>query len=219
MTRRRFSPSRLMLPGVVVGAVLMAGLAGCSSAHSGPNATATVTAHATSSSAPTETATVTPQPTGSSVAAPSSTPVPAPAKIVACSTSQLAGSVAPGAGAGMGGEQDNDLVLTNNGTVTCTVQGWPGTSFVGSAGKQIGDPATFRRETPHTPVTLAPGAAAKADFSTRVKVDGEPCQGPVTTTGFRVYPPSQKAALFVPARYDLCTGGGVSLTISAFVAN
>ena len=92
--------------------------------------------------------TTTPRPTGTSTA----TPVGGQ-----CATSDLSGAIGPGAG-GAAGSVGVTIVLTNNGSASCELQGWPGVAFVGGGnGTQLGKPATLDRSTPHPTVTLAPG--------------------------------------------------------------
>lgn len=177
------------------------GLAGCASTATPPTSTTT---------APTAVG-ATPPPTNGSNVGP-------------CMTAQLSGIRAPGSGAGMGGQQDNKIVLTNTSTTACTLQGWPGTSLVsGAAGQQIGAPASFRRDTAHPTVTLKPGGSADAAFSLRTVVKSDTqtgsCTTPTAVGGLRVYPPSQTKALFIPAPYVVCpsTTSGPEFAVSAFL--
>jgi hypothetical protein len=94
-----------------------------------------------------------------------------------------------------------DLVLTNKGTTTCTLQGFPGVSFVGNGnGTQLGAPAEFDQGSPHGTVTLAPGTSAHAalKIAEAGNYDAATCQ-PKAADGLRVYPPGETHALFVAA--------------------
>lgn len=184
------------------GVVLALALSGCSSGgpDTAPTATRTVTAAPTtgSSSAP---------PAGSS--APSTAPTPtAPSSTGGtaagdpaggrCDTGSLAGSIESGSG-GAAGSTYVHLALRNTGSSTCTLQGWPGVSFVGGGdGSQISAAATRATDSPHPTVTLAPGAVAVAPLQVATAADypTEKCQ-PVAADGFRVYPPGSKESLFV----------------------
>ncbi len=118
-----------------------------------------------------------------------------------CHTSQLTVSArgAPG-GASHAGIA---IVLTNTGSVTCTLYGYPGVGLLTST-KQLsptvvprGQSYLFRDPGPHT-VTLAPGAAASAGFSF---LDGEG-YGPTVSCSpvayLRITPPDETAALLLP---------------------
>lgn len=176
-------------------------LAGCSSGGT-----------ATPSASATETVTASAAPSASASAAPS-----APASAEAPGASGSGGS-APAAAAGPGrcdtaslraGEQAGSggaagstyvhLTLENTGSTTCTLQGWPGVSFVGGGvGEQIGAAATQDRASAHPTVTLAPGQVAVAPLKITNAEDYPPEQCDVTTPdGLRIYPPGSKASLYV----------------------
>lgn len=120
----------------------------------------------------------------------------------ACATSSL--SVTVGPALGDAGHADIPLVFTNKGRTTCTLVGYPGVSVVGNSGNQLGAPAE-RTTSPTVPVTLSPRQAAKAhlfmDFAGNYPA--RTCR-PVTGQGFRVYPPNQRAAAFVPDQVQTC---------------
>jgi len=206
-------------------------LVGCSSQPSGtPTATTTVTA------------TTTPAPAdGSATATPPASPDPRPSTGAAgpgaadtaapadggtasgagtCTVASLAGSITYGGGGGAGSQYRN-LALRNTGKASCTLQGWPGVSFVGGGdGQQIGAAATLERNSPHPTVTLAPGATAYAALRIVQAVNYEPgtCTEE-TPDGYRVYPPGSKQALFVPWTDDkACTETSLHLlSVRAFV--
>lgn len=139
----------------------------------------------------------------------------------ACAVADLAGSIEPGSG-GAAGSVVVHLALRNTGTTTCTVQGWPGVSFVGGGdGTQIGAPATLDRSAPHPTVSLAPGSTAVAPLKvTRAEnVPSSDCSL-VTPEGFRVYPPGSEQSLFVAATsYTACRSSDTQLlSVQAFVA-
>jgi hypothetical protein len=202
-------------------------LVGCSSQPSGtPTSTTTVTA--TTTPAPAEgSATASPTAGGSSTGSGSGSADPAaPADggtasgAGTCTVASLAGSITYGGGGGAGSQYRN-LALRNTGSTACTLQGWPGVSFVGGGdGRQIGAAATLERNSPHLTVTLAPGATAYAALRIVQAVNYEPgtCTE-VTPDGFRVYPPGSKQALFVPWTDDeACTETSVHLlSVRAFV--
>ncbi|WIB60346.1 DUF4232 domain-containing protein [Curtobacterium sp. MCLR17_007] len=208
---------------IVIGAVALAAvgvLAGCASGGSS-DATATATATATRTVTATPTATPTP-------ASPSSTPSATGGTGSAggtggtasgrCATADLTGSIAPGSG-GAAGSVIVHLVLTNTGSTTCTLQGWPGVSFVGGGtGKQIGAAATQEQGSPNPTVTLTPGQAAVAPLKIGQAGNYSAADCDATTPdGFRVYPPGSKESLFVKdTDYRAC--GNTSATLLAVQA-
>jgi hypothetical protein len=114
------------------------------------------------------------------------------------------------------------IVLHNTGSTSCTVQGWPGVSYVGHGnGTQIGGAASLVRTAPHPTVTLQPGGTAQAHLSAHSPQ--ESCTtAPVD--GVRVYPPGSKQSFFDSTQ--LVTTGGVCadastslLSVEAFIPN
>jgi hypothetical protein len=187
---------------------LAAGLAGCSSGGSSPP-----TATKTDTTAPSSTPTVTPSST-----AIASTGAGGTGPVTACTTAELTGSIVAGSG-GTAGSTYVYLALTNTGTSACTLQGWPGVSFVGSGnGTQIGAAAKSDRTSAHPTITVA------ADGNTKAVVQivqagnyHEATCSPVTADGLRVYPPGQKASLHIAYPSPACMAKNVDLlTVGAF---
>ncbi|MFB9649436.1 DUF4232 domain-containing protein [Curtobacterium pusillum] len=194
-------------------------LAGCSSDGT-PTPTATATA--------TKTVTAAPSPEPSSTASTSAASSPAPSGgaaggsggVAACATSSLAGSIEAGSG-GAAGSTYVHLVLRNTGATTCTLQGWPGVSFVGDTnGTQLGNAASEDRASAHPTVTLAAGqeAVAPLKITNSENYPSGKCD-PVSPDGFRVYPPGSKQSLFVAATdYTACRSTDVTvLNVQALV--
>ncbi|MBB2969190.1 DUF4232 domain-containing protein [Leifsonia aquatica] len=209
MARSRILSSRPAAPRLVAAALaagaLVLAVAGCSASGS-PTSTPTA-----STSTSTSTATSTPRPTGTS----SSAPVDGQ-----CDTGSLSGSIQPGGG-GAAGSVEVTLVLTNNGSAQCALQGWPGVSFVGDGnGTQLGAPADFDRSAPHPTVTLQPGGTAQAAL--KIVQAGNYSESecdPKQADGFRVYPPGSTESLFVKdADVTACQSDSISLlTVKALV--
>jgi hypothetical protein len=93
------------------------------------------------------------------------------------------------------------LQLRNTGSSTCTLYGYPGVSCVrGDQGLQTGAAAVRQADPNGTEkvVTLAPGAVASAplDIVDAAVIPPSECK-PVAVRGLRIYPPGQKAALFL----------------------
>ena len=130
----------------------------------------------------------------SSVAAASGTP--------ACTSADLKVSLGGGAGAGMS-QNHIGLELRNVGSSPCTLYGYPGVSWVaGADGHQVGAAAERQSDNSGSAegtVTLAVGALASAplDIVDAAVIPPSECK-PVAVRGLRVYPPGEKAALFLP---------------------
>jgi hypothetical protein len=140
-----------------------------------------------------------------------------------CATSQLSGSVADGGGSSAGATRVA-IILRNTGAQSCTLQGWPGVSFVGGGnGTQIGNAATLDRSTPHQTLTLRPSGEVQAVVTVRDAGDWDSATcHPRVTDGFRVIPPGSRQALFVPASgalFESCAAPAVhQLSTSALAS-
>jgi hypothetical protein len=108
------------------------------------------------------------------------------------------------------------LQLRNTGSSACTLYGYPGVAWVaGADGRQVGAAAVRQADTTGSgerAVTLPPGAVASAplDIVDAAVFSPSRCK-PVPVRGLRVYPPGEKAALFLslPTRaggYGECSG-------------
>lgn len=140
-----------------------------------------------------------------------------------CATSQLAGSVADGGGSSAGAVRVA-IILRNKGAQQCTLQGWPGISFVGRGnGTQIGNPAVLDRATPHQTLTLRPGGEVQAVVTVEQAGDwnSATCE-PRVSDGFRVIPPGSTQSLFVGASgsiFEACASTSLhQLTTSALAS-
>jgi hypothetical protein len=129
-----------------------------------------------------------------------------------CHSDELQVTVESAPGGGAAGSVYYWFIFTNTSTRTCTLYGFPGVSYVtGSDGQQVNDPA--RRSTNGTPalVTLDPGHAAYAQLQTgHPEMFPDTCK-PVTVAGYRIYPPDETAAIFVPAPSQECSTSGVNV--------
>lgn len=208
-----------LLVSVVAAGCLIAGVSGCSG-----GAPQTPMRHATGAGAPS-----TASPAASSVPTSSGPATSGPATSSVPSTSEPAsvprGGSAPGrcAAADLRGSVDQTLsgqqrvepflVLQNTGSSSCTLQGWPGVSFVGGGtGTQIGVPANAERSSAHSTVTLTPGGDAYVStvilFAS--SVPAEQCK-PAQADGFRVFPPGSRASLFIKYPLTVCSGTATNI--------
>jgi hypothetical protein len=130
-------------------------------------------------------------PVRTSAAAPTSA-----AGVPNCGTAELRGSL--GAAEGAAGSTIAPLVLTNVGTRTCELRGFPGVSYVaGDDGHQVG-PAAAMSGQRGGEVVLKPGAAAAAQLQmvNVANFDAAVCN-PTPVRGLRVYPPGDTTSLYV----------------------
>ena len=133
-----------------------------------------------------------------------------------CDASRLRGTAAPSQGAA--GHTVATLTLTHTGSAPCTLDGYPGVSFVDAGGAMVGAPAS-RQGGGTAPVTLRPGASASTTVSiTRPGVIGQVCN-PQDITGLRVYPPGSHESLVVSYAGQACGNPKVSqLQVKGFGA-
>jgi hypothetical protein len=133
----------------------------------------------------------------------------------ACTSADLKVSLGGGAGAGMS-QNRIGLQFTNVGSAACTLDGYPGVSWVaGANGHQVGAAATRQADSSggaQQTVTLAPGAIASAplDIVDAAVFSKSACK-PVPVRGLRVYPPNETNALFLSmptasGGYGECSG-------------
>jgi hypothetical protein len=126
---------------------------------------------------------------------------PAAASTPACESADLRASLGGGAGQGMS-QDHTGLQLRNVGSSACTLYGYPGVSWVaGADGHQVGAAAVRAPDASGAAegtVTLAPGATASAplDIVDAAAIPQASCK-PVPVTGLRIYPPGERAALFI----------------------
>jgi len=122
-----------------------------------------------------------------------------------CGTAELRGSL--GQAEGAAGSVIVPLVLTNSGTRTCELRGFPGVSYVaGDDGHQVG-PAAAMSGPRGGEVVLKPGAAAAAQLQlvNVANFDAAVCR-PTPVRGLRVYPPGDTASLYVERAGVGCAG-------------
>lgn len=184
---RRTGLAALLMSTAVLAAACASGN-GSSTAATAPSSSTAATAHgaAASSSAP--------QPGGGSSASAS-----APAGTAACATASLRATVVTGAGGAAAGSTYYPMNLTNTGSGSCSLFGYPGVSWVtGPSGSQIGRPATRNPAVTPAAVVLAPGQTAHVTIQVvdAQNYDKSTCQ-PVTAHWLKIFPPGQFSALYV----------------------
>lgn len=193
---------RMRTKSLALSALALTALAGCGgSAHKSaatvPPTTAQVgTGSATTAPATSAVTTSVPPTTASTVPATTVPSTTVPSGPPPCQTANLAASL--GSPNGAAGTIYYTLTLTNKGSSTCTMFGYPGVSFVtGPSGTQVGAAATRTGGATPTVVTVAPSASAHATLGISEASNYGPGCEMTPVTGLRVYPPGQTGALYV----------------------
>jgi hypothetical protein len=122
-----------------------------------------------------------------------------------CKSAELRLSL--GRAEGAAGTVYRALRFTNVGTRTCTIQGFPGVSYVaGADGHQVG-PAAFRDGAKGPAINLNPGSTANSPvgFTQVGNFDPNVCR-PTPIRGLRVYPPHDTASVIVAMDGTGCAG-------------
>jgi hypothetical protein len=198
MVRNRFTDVGAVAAGAVL-TVLTGVLAGCgsgsgSSAQPAPSSTTTVAPSSSAASSPTSSTSG----TLSSEAGISSTLAAAAPGNGLCKAGDI--SLSLGRGDAAAGTMYRPLVMTNTSNTQCTIQGFPGVSYVaGADGHQVGKDA-FRDGTKGEAIALNKGESAASDigFVNVHNYDAPVCQ-PTAVNGLRVYLPQETVAKFVEA--------------------
>ncbi|MGT2427442.1 DUF4232 domain-containing protein [Amnibacterium kyonggiense] len=170
---------------------------------------------------PAVTVTVTPSSSTSVFPTPASTPSRATGsesyRSSRCLASQLDGVETGGDGAA--GSVVVQLVLRNTGTAACTLQGWPGVSFIDGSGHQVGAAAALDRSSVHQTVTLARGGQVQAALKIAQAIDfPKSACAPVTVRRLRVYPPGSTQAIQIDTSATTACSkrSAAQLTVQAF---
>lgn len=208
-----------LLATALLASLATVGLVGCSSAatQSG-EVTTTPLATATSATPGGTTGATTPT---TQTSGKSTTETPSTGAVAECASGHLAANIGSGSG-GAAGSFGVTVVLINTGQSACSIQGWPGVSFVGDEnGTQIGTPAARATTDPSTPLVVQPQQSASAEL--QITDAGAYSPGdcnPTKADGFRIYPPDNTAALYAPyPNVAACSSPGISLlTISPFTS-
>ncbi|MGH3183937.1 MAG: DUF4232 domain-containing protein [Streptosporangiaceae bacterium] len=116
---------------------------------------------------------------------------------------------------------DEVIIFTSTSSAACTLYGYPGVSLVtGPPYAQIGLAAERGNTAPVKLVTLAPGATATAvlQIVDALNYPASACS-PVKATNLKVYPPNQRAPVYLANTSYGCAKSVQILFISAVQAN
>jgi hypothetical protein len=120
--------------------------------------------------------------------------------------------------------------FTNTGSSPCSLQGYPGVSFINASGIQVGSPAVEVHSSGFAtvvtgPVAIGSGKSASAFVLEAIAQDlvsnNQPCS-PVTAAALKVYPPNLTTAFIVRATgsprassiLQVCTVGSAQTQVS-----
>ncbi len=147
----------------------------------------------------------TPSDTGAS-ASPSETDAPA------CTTDDLAVSIAEAPGGGAAGSNYLVVRFRNTSSAACSLYGWPGVSLVGDGnGTQLGAAASRVQPEARRVVGIEPGKQTTALLRvTQAGNYGDSCEA-ATADGFRIYVPNQKSAVYVARKTPACRNKSIKL--------
>lgn len=219
MLRTRMSRAVLLAGGVAI-ALLTVGCQDTSTGSGNPDipsiteaTSAPPTTQPPATTAPPSSAPQAQPPVDDTAKPPGEKPAPA-ANPNECKVADLTLSLAGGDAAA--GTTYRQLRFTNSGGRTCTIQGFPGVSYVtGDDGHQVG-PAAYRVGTKGPAITLRPGQMAYAPlgFVQVRNYDPAVCE-PTAVRGLRVYPPHEYDSMYLPAPGTGCAGDppGNQLTV------
>jgi hypothetical protein len=121
-----------------------------------------------------------------------------------CRTPNLKLSFVSGQGAA--GTAYMTYALTNTGSSTCTMSGYPGVAMLNASGSIVQHPAQRGVPTP-TPVklvSLAAGQRATFIVTSSDVIPSPGCQHAWTAATLQVFPPNQRAALLLPHHAQFC---------------
>ncbi|MEB7505545.1 DUF4232 domain-containing protein [Arthrobacter koreensis] len=185
-TKVSASPS-LLIAGLLAAGLVLTGCGGSNNAEESPSPSASPTASATPSASASGSA------SASATAGPQAS---GPADGAAlCTADKLSATIEDTPGGGAAGSVYRDLVLTNTSSEACTTFGYPGVSYLGQSGTQVGAPAIRSEGAEALTVTLEPGQSAAASLQeTRPENYGDECSR-VPVSGLRIFPPDDTAYL------------------------
>ena len=149
----------------------------------------------TATATPVATATPSPSvsPTPSATASPTATASATPTTVAQCASANLAVSLT--SGSGTAGTYYYWLTLTNNGSQSCTMTGFPGVSLLDKSGVMLGQAS--RTSATAQKLTVAAGKAAYSQLG--FPDAGNYSSGTCSTgaDSLRVYPPNETAPLSI----------------------
>jgi hypothetical protein len=122
-----------------------------------------------------------------------------------CTTSNLVIWIPNGKGSGAAGSVYYKVEMTNSGSSTCTLKGFPKVTALDLKGRTLGQPAARESGGGGKTITLAPEASTA--FNVRITEAGNytpsECH-PVNASGLSITPPGQSSNRIVPLPFKAC---------------
>jgi hypothetical protein len=118
------------------------------------------------------------------------------------------------------GNRYGKLVMTNNGSTPCTLNGYSGLQLLDAAGNPVPTNLQRKPDPGPSPVTVAPGTSVAANLHwTVVPTGDEPVEGPCQpeATSAAAIPPDETQPVSLAWNLGPVCGGG-KIEISAFYA-
>jgi hypothetical protein len=192
--------ARVLKPSAAIVLVALA-VAACGSSTSSSSSSTAASASATASHGATSS---TPSTTANSATTSSASTAASAATGSGCLTPNLRLSFVSGQGAA--GTAYLTYQLTNTGSRSCTMFGYPGFSILNASGQIVQHPAKrgIPGPAPVKLVTLAPGQGGRFTVTSSDVIPNPDCQHTYTGTTAQVYPPNQRAALRIADRRQFC---------------
>ncbi|HEX4662470.1 MAG TPA: DUF4232 domain-containing protein [Candidatus Saccharimonadales bacterium] len=128
--------------------------------------------------------------------------------VAMCATSNL--SLSMGTSDGTAGTIYRHAVITNNGSTTCTLGGYPAAFLVDNHGSQLGSGAASNALYTPVSITLAHGQAAHTVLGFPDAGNFDPGICSASSTNLRIYPPGSLTALEVASTEKSCPGFSIS---------
>lgn len=136
------------------------------------------------------------------------TPAQTSTTVATCNTADLQLSL--GTSEGTAGTIYRHAVITNNGSATCTLSGYPAGFLVNGSGSVLGGGAASNALYTPTTITLAHGQAAHTVLGFPEAGNFNPGVCSVAATNLRIYPPGSITALEVSSTEKSCPGFSIT---------
>jgi Protein of unknown function (DUF4232) len=129
-------------------------------------------------------------------------------QVAACTTAQLTVWMGIPGGAAAGSTY-YELELSDTGTTSCNLIGFPGVSGTGAGAAQLGSSAGWTHSSTPANVILTPGETAHAllQIADVYNFPTSTCE-PAAADGLRIYPPNQTTSVVLPYSFEACSAAG-----------
>lgn len=133
-------------------------------------------------------------------------------------SASLIAAISAERGGGSAGSKHVTLTLTNQGQAACELTGFPGVSYVGNRGNEIGAAATREGSAKRVVLRHGQSAAAALTVTDYQAYPAQRCK-PTAATGYRIYAPGSKDALFLREGATACADPRAPLLVIGTVTS